>query len=599
MKKWLVILTLALLLTGCGKKQETDGQEESLKQTSVESIVNSTEETETLKESVAQTGESSDVIEESKEQAEESIESAVESEESSEEVVEETLSQDGLEKVEFYFPNSNVEEIPEALLEGMSADSLRIARNEIYARHGRIFKNEILNSYFRNCSWYTPSVAAEAFDENVLNAVEKANVRKIESAESKAQRAKEVPITDRVTVIGDRDSDEMFFAYIENGYLLYYRSDHCQLCTYSTFKNRFQIFKGLKDIRRIKTFHAGTGVEPTPCLITEAGEVYWVCNTKAGSEKELSVERFKLLADYQVEDILEHEGERKHLWKVLLKDGRVISVESEPMDGEGLSEEQLPVEEQKQTEEQSSEVVPDSEEMKAEYFYFPMSGVEEIPAESLVGMSAEELRIARGEIYARHGYDFDDNILFYHFYKYSWYQSLLHSRDFDEKKLNAVERRNIEKLKAAEARVRLASEVSASDLVTMVCDGYGDTIFYAYIEDGSMYYYRKDKCGIITWSDGNESMEKYEGIKNIKRVKTFNCGSGVDPTPCLITEDGEVYWLNNTYIGYGEDMSLDKFSLLEDYLVEDILSFEGEWQYRLEVLLKDGRIINIESESWG
>ena len=172
MKKWLVILTLALLLTGCGRKQETDGQEESLKQTSVESIVNSTEETETLKESVAQTGESSDVIEESKEQAEESIES----EESSEEVVEETLSQDGLEKVEFYFPNSNVEEITEELLEGMSADSLRIARNEIYARHGRIFKNEILNSYFRNCSWYTPSVAAEAFDENVLNAVEKVAV---------------------------------------------------------------------------------------------------------------------------------------------------------------------------------------------------------------------------------------------------------------------------------------------------------------------------------------------------------------------------------------------------------------------------------------
>ena len=38
MKKWLVILTLSLLLTGCEQKQETYVKEESPKQTSAESV---------------------------------------------------------------------------------------------------------------------------------------------------------------------------------------------------------------------------------------------------------------------------------------------------------------------------------------------------------------------------------------------------------------------------------------------------------------------------------------------------------------------------------------------------------------------------------
>lgn len=39
-------------------------------------------------------------------------------------------------------------------LSGLSKEELRIARNEIYARHGYIFKSADLKEYFKSKSWY-------------------------------------------------------------------------------------------------------------------------------------------------------------------------------------------------------------------------------------------------------------------------------------------------------------------------------------------------------------------------------------------------------------------------------------------------------------
>lgn len=39
---------------------------------------------------------------------------------------------------------------------GMTREELRIARNEVYARHGYIFKSEDLREYFGSKSWYQP-----------------------------------------------------------------------------------------------------------------------------------------------------------------------------------------------------------------------------------------------------------------------------------------------------------------------------------------------------------------------------------------------------------------------------------------------------------
>lgn len=56
---------------------------------------------------------------------------------------------------------------------GLSDYELYIARNEIFARHGRTFANDDLANHFAQQSWYEPTVSPEAFDEDALNAVEK------------------------------------------------------------------------------------------------------------------------------------------------------------------------------------------------------------------------------------------------------------------------------------------------------------------------------------------------------------------------------------------------------------------------------------------
>ena len=51
-----------------------------------------------------------------------------------------------------------------AELQSMSADELWIARNEIFARHGRMFKDPDLQAYFNNKTWYTPIYTPEQWD---------------------------------------------------------------------------------------------------------------------------------------------------------------------------------------------------------------------------------------------------------------------------------------------------------------------------------------------------------------------------------------------------------------------------------------------------
>jgi hypothetical protein len=54
---------------------------------------------------------------------------------------------------------------------------LYLALNEIYARHGYIFKDEDLQNYFMGEVWYTPLVKGENFSDEVFNDYEKENLQ--------------------------------------------------------------------------------------------------------------------------------------------------------------------------------------------------------------------------------------------------------------------------------------------------------------------------------------------------------------------------------------------------------------------------------------
>jgi len=68
-------------------------------------------------------------------------------------------------------------------LGAMFAEDLRVLRNEVYARHGRIFKDKELQKYFETQAWYKPNLD---FKDDQLNEIEVQNLAKIREAEETA-----------------------------------------------------------------------------------------------------------------------------------------------------------------------------------------------------------------------------------------------------------------------------------------------------------------------------------------------------------------------------------------------------------------------------
>jgi len=72
--------------------------------------------------------------------------------------------------------------ISEALLRGVSLHELRLLRNEIYARHGRIFRTDWLQQYFGSQPWYDPK---EDFKDEEISGSDKTNIDTIVAYEGK------------------------------------------------------------------------------------------------------------------------------------------------------------------------------------------------------------------------------------------------------------------------------------------------------------------------------------------------------------------------------------------------------------------------------
>ena len=85
---------------------------------------------------------------------------------------------------DYMLPESNTRTYSESELSSLSNYELYIARNEIFARHGRTFNNADLQNYFGSKSWYSGTVSPDAFDDSVLNQYEKANIDAISKIEN-------------------------------------------------------------------------------------------------------------------------------------------------------------------------------------------------------------------------------------------------------------------------------------------------------------------------------------------------------------------------------------------------------------------------------
>lgn len=85
---------------------------------------------------------------------------------------------------EYIFPESDKKLLTRAEVEAHTKEELRLARNEIYARHGMIFGGD-LAEYFSSKSWYRGTVSGEEFNDKVeMSLIEEENIILIQEVES-------------------------------------------------------------------------------------------------------------------------------------------------------------------------------------------------------------------------------------------------------------------------------------------------------------------------------------------------------------------------------------------------------------------------------
>ena len=77
----------------------------------------------------------------------------------------------------YLLPQSSYAYITQEEVSGWPSQALCYARNEIYARNGKMFESEELQAYFSAQYWYHGVYAPDQFSDSMLNAYETANVQ--------------------------------------------------------------------------------------------------------------------------------------------------------------------------------------------------------------------------------------------------------------------------------------------------------------------------------------------------------------------------------------------------------------------------------------
>ena len=87
---------------------------------------------------------------------------------------------------DYIIPDSNTRYLTDSDIANLTAQELNYARNEIFARHGRIFRSEELMSYFNSKTWYSGTMDPDTFSaqiDTIFNDIEKSNVKLLQARE--------------------------------------------------------------------------------------------------------------------------------------------------------------------------------------------------------------------------------------------------------------------------------------------------------------------------------------------------------------------------------------------------------------------------------
>ena len=91
----------------------------------------------------------------------------------------------GISSSDYVIGDSNSRRLTENDANRLTLRGINYAKNEIYARHGRMFVTPYIDKYFRQQSWYAPTIVPEEFSDSVFNEFESANIQLMVNEEAR------------------------------------------------------------------------------------------------------------------------------------------------------------------------------------------------------------------------------------------------------------------------------------------------------------------------------------------------------------------------------------------------------------------------------
>lgn len=120
---------------------------------------------------------------------------------------EEFVDDDNLEEDAYILSESNSRLIEYTEILDFDTETLNLAKNEIYARHGYIFDTDSIAKHFQKCKWYIPSVKSSEFTDSVFNQYEVQNIRLLEDYEKASGYTYPLEVKNGKSVQIDLDGD--------------------------------------------------------------------------------------------------------------------------------------------------------------------------------------------------------------------------------------------------------------------------------------------------------------------------------------------------------------------------------------------------------
>lgn len=176
-----------------------------------------------------------------------------------------------------------------------------------------------------------------------------------------------------------------------------------------------------------------------------------------------------------------------------------------------------------------------------EEYVFPDSDKKYLSEDEVRSITAEDMMIGRNEIFARHGYIFQDEGLKAYFESMSWYEGTVPSDQFNyETVFNDFEKKNVELIKRIEDEVNGTNQANAEQQQA-INDAYNFLVGHSFHLQDSQPLMEFLSSETIRYCWGGEIMDDYFNYSITSRYEVYK--DDLKEWLTFITIDGEEYYL--------------------------------------------------------